>query len=349
MNIVVTMGLLTALIASTGLIAQERLDSVAAQKLTTPKEVLLDSTVEAVNQATVSAQTGGQVQELLFDVDDFVEKDSLIVKLRDTEQQALVNKAEAGLKESHAQLVRAKDEHARIVDIYSKKLVAKTDLDRAEEALRTAEARTLSAKASLEQAKEQLEYTRVKAPYSGIVIKRHVQVGEIANPGQPLLTGISLDRLRTVVAVPQNYIAEIRKHTKAKVLLPNGDRVLAERLTIFPFAEPLSNTFRVRVDLPNGVAGLFPGMFIKTAFILGESQALAIPEKAMVYRGEVAGVYVINKEGKIGFRHIRPGNRLCQDQIAILAGLDEGEMVAIDPIAAGVVLKKQLAETSNGE
>lgn len=325
------------------------IETAAAEYLSIPREVLLDGTLEAVNQATLSAQTGGQVKEILFDVDDYVEQGKVILTLRDTEQKALVDQAQGALHEADARLKEARDDHARVEDVFAKRLVSQADMDRATASLKAAEARQVTAKASLQQAQEQLEYTKVRAPYSGILTRRHVEVGEVAQPGKPLMTGISLDQLRVLVNIPQSLVGAVREQGKVRVILPDGKSVDTAKLTVFPFADQVSNTFKVRVDLPRAVPGLFPGMFVKTAFTLGGKRVLAIPEKALAYRGEVTGIYVVSQEGRIGFRHIRPGQHLAEGRLAVLAGLDEGERVALDPIGAGALMKQQAGEGRNGD
>ncbi|MBU0499712.1 MAG: efflux RND transporter periplasmic adaptor subunit [Gammaproteobacteria bacterium] len=327
----------------------QMIETAAAAYLVIPREVLLDGTLEAVNQATISAQTGGQVREILFDVDDYVEQGKVIVSLRDTEQKSQVDQAQGTLRGADARMKEARDDHARIKDVFAKQLVSQADMDRAAAALKAAEARQATAQASLQQAQEQLEYTKVRAPYSGIVTRRHVEVGEVAQPGKPLMTGISLDKLRALVNVPQSLIGPVRAQGRVRVILPDGQSVDAVQLTIFPFADQISNTFKVRVDLPRGTEGLFPGMFVKAAFALGDKRALVIPERAVAYRGEVTGIYVVSQEGRIGFRHIRPGKHLAGEHLAVLAGLDEGERVVLDPIKAGVLLKQQAAEEKHGD
>jgi RND family efflux transporter MFP subunit len=302
--------------------------------------------VEAVNQTTISAQTRGQVQEILFDVDDYVEKGALIIRLKDTEQQAGLIQASAEVKAANARLGEARDEHQRISEVFSKQLVARSALDKAETALQAAQARYDSAVAGLEQAREQYQYTQVRAPYSGIVTHRHVEMGEIANPGQALMTGISLDHLRVNVDVPQSLIPAIRKIGQASVEQPGNGYIPVSKLTIFPFADQASNTFKVRLELPPGTENMFPGMFVKTAFVVGNRQELLIPIKAVVHRSEVTGVYIINPNQRISFRHVRLGHER-DGSIAVLAGLDAGEQVALDPIAAGVLLKQQLAEQAD--
>ncbi len=92
-------------------------------------------------------------------------------------------------------------------------------------------------------------------------------------------------------------------------------------------------------------AQLFPGMYVKVGFLTGEVERLLIPRSALVRRSEVSGVYVLDGEGDIRLRQVRQGRQYGEDQIEILAGLEVGEQVALDPIAAGVYLKERLQET----
>ena len=306
-----------------------------------PREFRLDGVVEAVSRSTVSAQTSGQVQEILYDVDDYVEKGAVLVVLKDTEHQARVVRAAADLKESVARLEEARDNHKRTQEVYAKQLVAESAMDQAEAGLKSAKARFEAAQAGLSQAREQLEYTRIRAPYAGIVTERHAQPGEIAQPGRPLLSGVSLDRLRVSVDVPQSLVPRIRQFGKARVQMPEGGSVEAQKLTVFPFADPGSNTFRVRLELPKGTGGLFPGMFVKSSFITGVAEELVVPVSAVVQRSEVTGVYVVDDEGRVHFRHLRAGRGTVDGGVLVLAGVEPGERVALDPIAAGAELKRQ--------
>ncbi|MCU7965624.1 MAG: efflux RND transporter periplasmic adaptor subunit [gamma proteobacterium symbiont of Bathyaustriella thionipta] len=308
----------------------------------------LDGIVEAVNQTTVSAQTSGKIEAILFDVDDYVIKDSLILSLNNTEQRANVKKSEAAIQEAKALNLKARQEYTRIKIIYEKKLLSKSSMDEAQAQLHATKARLDAAQAGLTQAREQLSYTQVLAPYSGIVIERHVEPGEVVQPGIPLVTGISLDHLRVNVDVPQSLISKLRQYSKASILLPGSNQVVAaQNITIFPFADPYTNTFQVRLDLPVGLKQLFPGMFVKVSLVTGQKQKLMVPAKAVVYRSEVTGVYVKGKNGRISFRQIRSGGENGEQTIVVLAGLDEGELVVLDPIAAGALLIKQRKATQS--
>ena len=293
-----------------------------------PLERLLDAKVEAVQRATVSAQTSGRVIKINYDVDDYVEAGDVLLQFRDREQKARFNSAQAQLNE-------AETEFKRIQDIFAKKLVAKAVLDKAE-------ARFKSAQAALEQSREELENTLVRAPYSGIVVKRHIEVGETARVGAPLFTGISLQFLRASVELPQDMIATVRKLKRARVIVDrDGRSVSAESLRISPYADAESHTFNVRVNLPKGDYQIYPGMYTKVAFVMDEVRRLVIPASAIAYRSEVSAVYVLDKQDRISMRQVRLGRSLENEQVEILAGLSEGERVALDPIEATALLKEQ--------
>ncbi|WP_456372086.1 efflux RND transporter periplasmic adaptor subunit [Thiolapillus sp.] len=320
----------------------QELTTVAVQQISVPRVFRLDGVVEAVNQSTISAQTNGQVEAIYYDVDDVVEAGALLVKLKDTEQKAALRRAEADLRAASAVMADARSNYKRIKDLFAKKLVARSDLDKAQASLDTARAKLDAARAALAQAREQLSYTRVTAPYKGIVTERHVQVGEVAHPGTQLMSGISLEQLRVAVDVPQSLIIAIRDKGKARVQLPQGRWIDVAELTVFPFADPASNTFKVRLMLPKNVENLFPGMLVKTAFETGVAPALVIPASAVAYRSEVTGVYVQDEDGKrIHFRYVRLGEALGEEAVTVLSGLQEGDLVYLDPIKAGVALKHQ--------
>ena len=336
---------IVALTLFTGLVcgaSGAELATAPAEYADVPRETRLDGVVEAVNKTTVSAQTQGQVAEILFDVDDYVAKGDVIVRLRDTEQQARLQQAEATLRGATARHDEAASEYRRTEEIFAKKLVSKSQMDKASAALKAAKADLDAATAGLAQAREQLEYTRVRAPYSGIVTERQVELGETAHPGTPLMSGLSLEKLRVNVNVPQSLIRAVREIGEARVLLPqaaNGS-LASSKLTIFPYAEADAGTFKVRVELDEGVQDLFPGMFVKVAFVTGHSQRLLIPREAVVHRSELTGVYVVGADGRISLRQIRIGAPVG-DKVTVLAGLEAGEKVALDPIQAGVALKQQ--------
>ena len=110
---------------------------------------------------------------------------------------------------------------------------------------------------------------------------------------------------------------------------------------------PEALRLKAGLDLPEGIDGLFPGMFVKASLVTGEKEVLLIPQQSIVYRSEVTAVYVVNDDGSISFRHIRIG-RSSNDSRIVLSGLNAGEKVALDPIQAGIVLMRQRRQQDSG-
>ncbi len=329
-----------AAIAAAGVASAAELASITVQKQAVLQERLFDGVIEAVNQSTVSAQTSGRVTEINYDVDDIVPKGAVILRIRDSEQRSRLQQSQAGLNEAEARYKEAEVDYKRIKDIYAQRLIAKSELDRAEAAFNAAKARLEQAKARVSETQEQQGYTVIRAPFSGIVTNRFVELGESVNAGQPLMAGMSLEQLRVVVTVPQAFVKAMRTHGKAAVELADGQRLEAVSMRIFPYADESSHAVNVRVNLPAGDHGIYPGMFVKVGFVTGASEAIQVPAAAVAHRSELTALYIIGGDGRIGFRQVRLG-RISGDQVEVLAGLESGEKVALDPIAAGITLKQQ--------
>lgn len=308
------------------------LETMTTALESTPVERLLDGTVEAVNQGTVAAQTSGRVAEILYDVNDFVPADEVIMRLTATEQTAGLKQAEAAVQEARARELEAQTRYKRIAGMYERQVVPKATLDEASAARDSAVARLAAARAALESAKEGVSYTEIRAPYAGVVTRRLVEVGETVHPGTPLMSGLSLQYLRVSVDVPQSIIDAVRRIKQAAVYIDDR-RIEVRKLTVFPEAAKPSNTFRARLELPENAADLYPGMFVKVGFVTGEAQRLLVPLSSVVERGEVTAVYVMNSNGRASLRQVRLGRKFAE-RVEVLAGLTEGERVALDPVAA---------------
>lgn len=338
-------GLGFVLLLMAGPLFGESLATAVAERVRVPDERILDGEIEAVDQSTVAAQTNGRVLEVHFDVGDEVSEGELLVRLRDASQRAAVDSAGAAVQEARVRRAEARLELDRVRQLVRENMVSEAELDRAQAEFDAAEARLDSARAQLADAEEELDHTEVVAPYSGVVVERHVETGELASPGTPLMTGMSLARLRAAVAVPQRLVPAVREAGQARIRAGVGASwVETEQVTVFPQGDPDSRTFRVRAYLPdNREYDLLPGMLVKVAFPLGSTERLVIPTKAVVHRSEVTAVYVVD-EGRVRLRQIRPGLRLDDDRLEVLAGLEEGEAVALNPHQAAARLREQRAE-----
>jgi RND family efflux transporter MFP subunit len=300
-------------------------------------ERLFDGIVEAVQQATLAAQTSGRIVSLNRDVDDPVARGELILRLSAVEQKARLDEAVQALTGAQAVATEARLRHDRTRQLVAAKLLSQADMDRSTADHDAAQARLVAAEAGVAAAREQYGYTEIRAPFAGVVTNRYVEVGESVAPGQPLTAVAALGALRVVVDVPQTLTEDLRELGAARVYV--GDQVLESAgITVFPAAESGSNTIRVRIDLPGGARDLYPGMFVKAGVRLGAGAILRVPAAMVVRRSEVTAVYVVDDAGHVSLRQVRLGRRLA-DEFEVLAGLAAGERIAADPVAATLVIE----------
>ena len=327
-GLIVALGLLTS--TAQGQDSAEEVMTTAAERSEFHEVVHLDGVIEAVQQSTVSAQTSGTVQSLPYDVDDSVTAGDLIVQLEDSEQRSRLRQAQAGLEEAEAARLDAQQRFERIEAVYERGLVSRQEFDQAGNNLAAARARVERANAAVSEAQEQLSYTRVVAPYDGILTERHVELGESVSPGQWLLSGLSLEQLRVVVDLPQKYAELARTERQARVTLADGRVLETGEMTFYPYANPQTHTFRLRMRLSEPNGSLFPGMLVKVGVPVASREALWVPASSLIQRSELRAVFVLDKQDRPRLRQVRTGMR-DNGRLEILAGLSEGERVVINP------------------
>lgn len=308
--------------------AEIKFDLVHTETLN--ETIQLDGVIEAVQESTVSAQTSGTVQQIFYDVDDSVEAGDLIVKLEDSEQRARLSQAKGQLREAEASHTNALQQFERVRQVHEQGYISRQEFDQAQNRLSAAKASMERARAAVEEVREQLDYTTVHAPYSGILTERHIEIGEAVSPGQPLLSGLSLEQLRVVVNLPQKYAEKVRSERSAKVTLADGRALKTGEMTFYPYADSRTHTFRLRLELEEPEGTLYPGMLVKVDVPAATRQALWIPASSLIRRSELRAVYVLDQEDKPRLRQIRTGVR-HNGLIEVLAGLDEGEKVVTNP------------------
>jgi RND family efflux transporter MFP subunit len=308
------------------------LETVTVAATDAPGERLFDALVEALEQATLTAQTRGRVVAIERDVDASVRRGELILRLSGVEQRAARDAARQVLAEAEARATEAAAAYERTRSVYERRLVPRADLDRATAEHEAARARVAAARAAVSAAEEEYGYTELRAPFAGRVTRRFVEIGESVSPGQPLASVAAPGRLRVSLDVPQALADDVRGLGEATIHLPAGP-VTSRALTVFPAASAAAGTVRVWVDLPADTAGLYPGVRVKAGFALAPSGILRIPASAVATRSEVKAVYVVAEDGRATLRQVRLGRRIG-DEVEVLAGLHAGERIAADPVAA---------------
>lgn len=306
-----------------------------------------DGVVEAVQQAELTAQTGGRVAVVKVDVNDRVAAGEVLLRLTAIEQQAGANTARAQLRAAEAAATEADANYRRYAALASGQYVSRAQIDQARAARDSATAARDAARAQLAQAGQQTEYTVIRAPFSGIVSARAVEPGESVAPGQALMAVYAPGALRIEVQVPQSDAVAIRAAGRAQIVLADGRSIDAAEVIVFPAADPSTHSVGVRVALPDVERAPQPGATAKVVFPISTGagdRMLRIPAGALVQRGEVSGVYVLTGD-RLALRQIRLGQRRGE-QVEVIAGLKAGDQVATDPIAALQALTAQRKATA---
>ena len=326
----------------------------AAQAVTVPTTVAgsssavagfeLEGALQALQQSTVAAQVGGNVLQLAVKAGDRVKAGALLARIDERESQAGLAGAEAAVAQAAAGLAQAQQNATRTRDLRAQGFISQAALDTTESQLLAAQAALRQAQSGRTQAALARSFVAASAPFDAVVLATHVEAGDLATPGRPLVTLYAPGRLRAVVQVPVSRSALARGAAATEVVLPDGRRVAPVTRTELPGADAVSQTVEWRLDLPTAsTLGLAPGQPVQVRFAAAAASApaasaaagrLLVPATAVLMRGELTAVYVAQSE-RFLLKAVRLGARQGE-AVEVLAGLRPGERIATDPVRAGL-------------
>ena len=222
--------------------------------------------------------------------------------------------------------------------------VANAEAESASRMVQSLQAKRRQALARIDQAKADVAssqvysgYSRIAAPIDGVVVSRQADVGYMAAPGAPLLTIENSSAYRLEAAVQESQINKIHLQDQVRVQIDAlGQQELAGIVVeIVPAADPASRTYLVKISItPTGGSQqiIRSGLYGKARFITGQMQAMTIPLKAVVERGQLTSVYVVDQSGIASTRLVQIG-KTYSDRVEVLSGLREGEQIVVDGVA----------------
>lgn len=306
--------------------------TLGAQSVSTGYE--LDGVVEAVRQATVSAQATGRVATLQVKVGDKVRAGQVLATIDDRDTQTGVARSQAQVAQAEAELANAQANVQRTRDLRQQGFVSQAALDVAESQYKAAQAGRAGAGAGAQQARLAQSFTQVTAPFDGYVMETLAQAGDLAVPGKPVATVYAPQPLRVVVQVPASMGAQAR--SAQRIELQVGDAwVQPSAQQGVSAADPVSQTLTWKMDVPAASAAqMLPGQQTRVRFVGGTAQRMVVPQAAVLRRGELTGVYVASDKGFV-LKAVRLGVS-HGDNVEVLAGLKAGDVVATHAIQAGL-------------
>ncbi len=323
----------------------------AASAVTVPTAVLalsgnaaefsLTGAIQAVRQVTLAAQTSGNVTQLAVKAGDRVKAGQLIARVDDRASGAGVRASVAGVEQAQAQWLNSKQQLERTRDLRQQGFISQAAVDSADAQYRAAQAGLDQARASQSQASLSNTFAKVTAPFDGIVLSTHVETGELAAPGRPLVTLYAPGRMRAVVDVPASQSTSARAATQTEVGLPDGRWLTPSLRQELPSADPVSQTVEWRLELPATTsANVNPGQSVQVRFSgapapSGNATRPRVPSAAVLQRGELSAMYAV-QDGRFVLRPVRLGPDQGKGTVEVLAGLKPGDRYALDAVRAGL-------------
>lgn len=315
------------------------------------EKVSLVGALKPVAQVDVVSKMTGRIDQLQVEIGDWVKKGTLIAKVDEDEVRHQVNRAAAALEVAKASLSQKqtdleilKKELDRTIELHESQLVPRRDLDTAEARYRGAIAQEKLVRAQIDQAQAELhelhvrlDNTRILAPISGLVGKRHVDNGALVNPSMPVVSMVDLSTMVMEINAPEKDLVKIHAGLEAAIVLDAfpEQRFRGRVIRLSPILDPATRTGSVEIEVPNPKMMLKAEMFARVELDLGtRHNALLIPREAVVSYEQQRGVFKV-QEGTAQFQPVNSGVSQGGD-LEVLSGLKEGELV----ITLGVNLVK---------
>lgn len=285
-------------------------------------------TVRPKRSAKIAAQLNGVIAQFPVTIGSTVKQGDLLVQVDAKEIQAQLDQAVAGRDKVEKDLARTRQ-------LVEQKMAAQQELDDLQAAVTVA-------KAKVTEIQTLFGYTKLTAPFDGVVTTTMADKGDLATPGKPLLELEDPATLRLEAFVPEAIVGSLKTGREYAVKIDGADFAAQAMLTeIAPTADPSSRTFLAKFDLPAVAGKLRSGQFGRVQIPVAVSEVLRVPAAAVVTRGQMELVFVVNARSQAELRLVKTGKR-DSERIDILSGVAAGERV-ITSGAAGLADRQPVA------
>lgn len=280
---------------------------------TIEREIQAVGTVEANLYTTVSAEVAGAVAQFELREGEQVGKGDILARLRRTDLEIGLKEAKANLQEKQALFTKAEQDFGRFEALFKEGAVSAAELDRVKASADAAAAQKASAQEAHRRISDQLRRTTVRGPFSGYIVKKHVEVGQWVEEGGKVADLVDIDTVYIVIPINERDIGNVRTNDGATVTVDTyPGRAFEGRVAyIVPQADLSSRNFPVKIRVDNAHEHLLKaGMFARVTIRYGEPRrALFVPKDAVVLRGKDRLVFVLDT-GRVQARHVETGQAL---------------------------------------
>ncbi len=284
--------------------------------------------LEADKQSNLSTRIMGQISKIYVKPGQKVQKDQLLIQIRNQDILAKKAQVEASKVEANSAYVSAEKDLKRFEALYASNSASDKEMEDISTRYQMAKARLDAVNQMEKEVDENMRYASIRAPYSGVITSRFVEEGDLANPGMPLLSIESAAQWKVIARIPEADIARINLDDMLKVNFKAIDKVFDGKIIeINPSTANTGNQYeaKILVSIPeNCTAKLYSGMYATVLFEHGTQQLILVPKKSLVHKGQLTGLYAVSQSGNALLRWINTGKTLG-DKIEVLSGLNDGE------------------------
>ncbi len=300
---------------------------VVAHRIRVPRTESAVGSIKAQHEADVASKLLAKVLEVRVKANQHLSKGDVLVRLDKADLEARLEQAVASAKAAQARRDQARTEYERIKSLMEQDAAAKIEWDRVQTAYDAAKAELERANQAVKEARTILGYATVTSPIDGIVIDKQVEAGDTVTPGQVLVKLYDPTRMQLVARVRESLTHRLKVNQMIGVRIDSLRHTCKGRVSeIVPEAESASRTFTVKVTGPCP-PGVYTGMFGRLLIPLEDQDVLVIPRKAVHHVGQLELVDVA--DGDVLRRRAVKTGKVFGDEVQVLAGLREGETVAI--------------------
>lgn len=300
---------------------------VPVRKIRIPRVESSVGTIKAVHEAAVASKLLAKVVDVRVIAGQRVEAGDLLVQLDDADLKARLEQAQASARSAQAGRDQAQIEYERIARLHEQSAAASIELERVQSALKSAEAELTRTEQATTEAQAVLAYATIRSPISGVVIDKRIEAGDTISPGQVLLTLYDATRMQLVASVRESLTQRLTVGQTVEVEIEALKKRCAGRVSeIVPEAQAASRSFLVKVTGPCP-AGIYSGMFGRLLIPLDEEEITVVSRQAVKRIGQLDVVEAV--DGSVLRRRSIQLGRQFGDDIEVLAGLQEGEHVAL--------------------
>ena len=284
--------------------------------------------LEAEQYARISTRLMGYVSTVNVKVGDRVARGQLLLSINNDEIEAKRAQAEAGFMQAQARLAIAEKDYNRFKALYEQKSSTQKEMDDMTSQYVIAQAQVESARQVKNEIDAMLSYSNIRAPFSGVITSAHVKMGDMANPGQTLLTLEAPGKFIATALVPETEISNVIHGAEVQVFIKSNGTALSGKVNEISTSSQYSGgQYLVKISLePSNEQKMYSGMFVSTLFpTQGKgSKNIMIPRSALIHWGELEGIYTVSSSNTAILRWLKLG-RVYGDQVEVLSGLGKDE------------------------